>query len=160
MTNPVFPIYLTNPVFPSILTNPVFAFKSPDGSGSMTDVMRAPFNNLHTFNSNQGGQGGQEGQGGQGGQGEQAGQGGQGGHSGLPYQTWDYDREDYSSPDIFEKRRDRESFDNPTSYNGKTNPTSYSDNTDPTSYNGNINPTNYNVNDATSFHANNPTSYI
>ena len=66
-------------------------------------MLKTPYNSYQARQAGLGGQAYHGGHGGQGGQAYHGGQEAQGGQSGLPYQTWDYDREDYSTDQIYEK---------------------------------------------------------
>ena len=61
------------------------------GSEVKNELLKAPYNGYQARPIRLGGQAYHEGQ------------EGQGGHAGLPYETWDYDREDYSTDQIYEK---------------------------------------------------------
>ena len=61
------------------------------GSEVKNELLKAPYNGYQARPVGLGGQAYHEGQEGQGGQ------------AGLPYQTWDYDREDYSTDQMYEK---------------------------------------------------------
>ena len=66
-------------------------------------MLKTPYNSYQARQAGLGGQAYHGGHGGQGGQAYHGGQEAQGGQSGLPYQTWDYDREDYGMDKIYEK---------------------------------------------------------